>query len=461
MKHESNQSTQAKSPYFVAVSEEPSDEKDGILHCRIGDHIKFETEGLEAYFCAEWDQKLYDLLVLAGSIEFCDRAICRSTVEWAREIHLSLPVHEPDQWNDGATKELLCRALSFLTGDCWYIHFNCRKRPVDKPRQGLFDFLDHVTSVIPFSEGLDSLAAARISELKHKKILARVRLGSARAPRDFECPQRAPFATVPYKIQGVHYRLRESSQRHRGFKFAALCGIAASLAKCVEVIIPESGQGAIGPSLVTAGQGYPDYRSHPRFLRFMEQFPDRILERKLCFLTPRIWFTKGETLKEYVELNASHFKDLRSTRSCWQQARQIGFEGRFPQCGICAACMLRRMSMHAAGLSEPNETYLWEDLSAQSFVRGCASGFPRITESLKEYAIAGALHLDHLAEIGSSSFSERTLNRESLFLSQSTDMSQEEVNKGMRRMLGKHREEWKEFLESLGKDSFILRMIGR
>lgn len=76
-------------------------------------------------------------------------------------------------------------------------------------------------------------------------------------------------------------------------------------------------------------------------------------------------------------------------------------DGKKRQCGVCAACLLRRMSVHAAGLKEAPETYVWENLGAASFERGAAPSFPkrRITRAMREYAIAGALHLDHLAQL--------------------------------------------------------------
>ena len=57
------------------------------------------------------------------------------------------------------------------------------------------------------------------------------------------------------------------------------------------------------------------------------------------------------------------------TRSCWQQSRQSSVGHHRRQCGVCAACMLRRMSMFTAGIEEPAETYVWERLSAARFER--------------------------------------------------------------------------------------------
>lgn len=46
--------------------------------------------------------------------------------------------------------------------------------------------------------------------------------------------------------------------------------------------------------------------------------------------------------------------------------------------------MLRRLSVHAAGLKEPRETYLWEALEAPEFEAGAAKGFKNVTKALRE-----------------------------------------------------------------------------
>ena len=127
--------------------------------------------------------------------------------------------------------------------------------------------------------------------------------------------------------------------------------VVAYLAGAREVIVPESGQGALGPSLVTAGQAYPDYRSHPLFTARMEKFIEALLGYRVRYAFPQIWQTKGETLRQFIE--ACPEDGWASTRSCWQSQRHVSVDGRKRQCGICAACMLRRMSVHAAGLFPP------------------------------------------------------------------------------------------------------------
>ena len=151
------------------------------------------------------------------------------------------------------------------------------------------------------------------------------------------------------------------------------------------------------------------------------------------------------------------------TRSCWQGARQVSVAGRRRQCGICVACLLRRMSVHAARRCEDPETYVWEDLSAACFEDGAAQAFTNRKPSgaMYEHAIAGVLHLDHLAALGRSPAKGATFRRQAFFLSRSLGSNEEETQASLQRMLRRHGEEWREFVDSLGPRSFVAQWIAR
>jgi hypothetical protein len=309
--------------------------------------------------------------------------------------------------------------------------------------------------VIPFSNGLDSCAVAGLMGRRLGATLVRIRLGSGQDDGKALSRQRKEFTRTPYKITEGVKPFVESSGRSRGFKFAIISGIAAFLSNAGKIIVPESGQGGLGPSLITVGQSGEDYRSHPLFARRMEIFIKAILGHTVRFEFPQIWNTKAETLREFVD----ECKDPSwvQTRSCWQQNRQSSVDGKWRHCGICAACMLRRLSVHAAGLEEAKETYVWEDLSASTFEAGAANSFARktIPPSMRQYAIAGALHLDHLAGLEDSAGSAPMLDLAAYQLGESLGIAEEQSRKKLRRLLQQHSREWKDFMHSLGKNSFI------
>jgi len=119
--------------------------------------------------------------------------------------------------------------------------------------------------------------------------------------------------------------------------------------------------------------------------------------------------------------------------------------------------MLRRLSVHAAGLAEPKATYVWEDLGAPTFEAGAAAAFDRkkITHAMREYAIAGALHFDHLAGLVHSPANAEVHSLNALQLSQSCKLPLMEARTRLHRLLTQHETEWKDFMHSLGPNSFV------
>jgi hypothetical protein len=233
-----------------------------------------------------------------------------------------------------------------------------------------------------------------------------------------------------------------------------ISGIAAYLSGATQIIVPESGQGALGPSLVPVGQSYEDYRSHPAFTVRMERFFDGLFAKSITFSFPQIWYTKGETLRRFMDECGDD--QWVATRSCWQQSRQVGVDGKRRQCGVCAACMLRRMSIHAAGGIEPDDQYVWENLGASSLEAGVAPGFAstRITKAMHEYAIAGVLHLDHLAGLRRPSAGpSRDVYCHQL--GQAIGLDRSLVREKLDRLIDQHAREWSAFVSSLGLKSFV------
>jgi 7-cyano-7-deazaguanine synthase in queuosine biosynthesis len=440
----------------VNVLETNGRSRSGWVNCHIGEHLQFSAEPLASYFFAQWEPVIFDALLLAAAVEFCDRIKRRSALKWMREIELRIPVHEPSSWMRTEVADSLKDALELLTGDRWRIEFSKRKKEVAPPQQGLFNLPPMQSpAVIPFSEGLDSRSVAGLMAKEYGDRLIRVRLGTKTDDRPKESSGRkSPFTAVPYKVARGEHRFPESSARSRGFKFALLSGLAAYLAKADLIIVPESGQGALGPALVPVGHAYEDYRNHPLFTAKMSAFLKVLLGQDVQFEFPRLWHTKGETLRDYVSGSAQ--ADWADTRSCWQDNRKVSVDKHRRQCGVCAACMLRRLSVHAAGLSEAPGTYIWEDLRARSFESGAAGGFQKISAQ-RNYAIAGGLHLDHLAGLRRSRIHAPSLESCARQIAKALGKPQLEARAALDRLLARHEKEWKEFMEFLGPDSFVFR----
>jgi len=441
-------------PQLEVVISEKRKRRGGRVSCVIGEHIQFNESKLLSYCFAEWKPIVFDMLVVAAAVEFCDRFQKRPAIGWSRDIHLEIPVHDKDLWESDSVNESLVSALSFLTGDRWRISFVGRKAAEASRTQATLALPSGAKAIVPFSDGMDSRAVAALTAAKLGSSIIRVRLGSKTHDQPKNDGRREPFTNIPYKVKPSEKRFVESSNRSRGFKFSMIAGIAAYLADVGTIILPESGQGALGPPLIPVVQAYPDYRNHPRFTERMEKFFAALLGHNVSYVFPRLWFTKGETLKAFVTETAQP-DDWNDTISCWQQNRHVAVEGRKRQCGICAACMLRRLSVHAAGLTEPSDRYVWENLSATKFEDGAAVGFSKITPALREYAIAGTMHMDHLAGLVDSPRHQSLIKRHAAQIAKSLNLTNEDTEMKLISLLRRHRDEWHAFVNSLGSDSFI------
>lgn len=441
-------------PFAVDVIYDGETVSDGVVPCIIGKDIKFNIEHLQAFVPSGWDPVIYDVMVLAAAVEACDHSRPRATMDWSRDFTVSIPVHEPNRWNEKSVNQSLHRALKLLTGDDWTIQFRKTVETQEGPAQANFGFPPQAEIVIPFSDGLDSRAVAGIIEHERNDRSIRVRVGAKRIgkPKSGEPPK--PFANLPFSVSSLINGNGESSGRSRGFKFAIMSGLAAFLIGAKSVIVPESGQGALGPVLVNTGQTYFDRRTHPQFTFRMSTFLEALFGRRITFEHPRLWYTKGETLAAfkniYPEVNI--WKD---TRSCWVSAQHASIPGEHRQCGVCAACMLRRSSLHAAGYLEDSSKYIWENLNASEFWKGVHPEYKNRDEVRRTYAIAGVLHMDHLAALCSDPNLDTIIQRQALQLLPALDLSFDEISTRIKRLLEAHADEWGDFLAHLSKDSFV------
>jgi 7-cyano-7-deazaguanine synthase in queuosine biosynthesis len=437
----------------VSVGED--DCRDGWQICRIGKEIDFEIDLLNTYFYSEWSDHLYDLMVVTAAVEYADRLLRRRQHVQSRRFTLSIPVHNADRWNVEKVKSTLVEALSFLTADVWEFEFLPRKYPVARPIQNTLplDNTDGV-AVLAFSNGMDSLAASFLASKSLGGKLVRIRVGpysDLRSKGQF----RSAFAAIPYNVKEVERKFRETSARSRGFKFAVISAIAAFLGGIDKIVVPESGQGSLGPAIFTSGQAHPDFRNHPAFTKKMERFIDAVLGSRVSYIFPMIWNTKAETLRAYIE-GSEDDNTWRDTRSCWQNNRHVSVERSLRQCGICAACMLRRVSVFGASKVEDATKYVWENLSANSFEGGASPQFERkkITRALKEYALAGALHMEDMANISTSNLRRTTSSLAPVF-----NMQEKDIEKRVTRLFKQHADDWTAFKGGLRSDSFLFDWI--
>jgi 7-cyano-7-deazaguanine synthase in queuosine biosynthesis len=425
--------------------------RNGRIAFDLGRDLEFSTEAMQTYAFARWEPVIYDAMVLGAAVDFADWIIKRPSRGWARRIVLRIPVHDLARWSHPAVAAALHDALGFLTGDFWAIEFAKRSKTIPAPQQECLPYPRPTEAVIAYSDGMDSRAVAGIASQTLGDRLVRVRVGWKASSQPLSNGKLQPFARVPYKFK-IKIRNGDTTVRSRGFKFALISGLAAYLADAKEIIIPESGQGAIGPALVTVSHTYPDYRCHPLFTTRMARFLGALLGSPVHFAFPRLWHTKGETLREFSALPDS--ESWRTTKSCWRNSRWSALNGKLLQCGICAACTLRRMSVHAAGLAEEPHIYICTDLTAPSLTDAIHPDFTRRGRAFEQYAIAGVLHLDHLADMARAE-ARPAVRRHAVLTGMALGISAGEAEEKLVSMLERHAAEWSNFVSDLGAHSFV------
>lgn len=418
----------------------------------IGGEIRFDPDALDTYHYQGWKPVHHDLLVLCAAIEFADRRCARRLSRWSRLLSITVPVQQLSIWQKTKVQKTLRDALRKLTGDEWNITFvQASGAPTNGSRQRALPFGNGKEFAIAYSDGIDSRCVSGLYDRNDNAIRVRVTKSRDRLKKG-----ERPFDLIPFHVKPKPSP--ENSVRSRGFKFAAITAIAGHLSGVGKIIVPESGQGALGPVLLPLHNIYPDYRNHPVFFRKMEAFIHALLGYSVSYEQPRLWNTKGQTIADYLALPGMTLESVVNTRSCWQQRWNARLGGKLRQCGLCAACLLRRMSMHAAKVSEPKDAYIVTDLTTGTFEDALPSESQlRLSKTMIDYGSVGARHLKQLADL--AEVSDRQLQRDAFEIAQATGRSESETLENLRQLLGQHAEEWRSFLSAQGKKSFINRWI--
>jgi hypothetical protein len=418
----------------------------GAVIAEAGRHIRFNTAVLDTFDVKGCEPLHYDMLILCAAIEFADRRWKRP-LSWRRTLDVTVSVIDLKTWQKPEVLKSLQGVLNHLTGDTWRFTFVPAKNlsPIGA-RQIPLDFGKTKTFAIAYSDGLDSRAVSALSGDEEQALCIRVARNRQRRKNGDSY-----FTQIPFKVKG--YRGNESSFRSRGFQFAAVTAIAAQLSSLSRIIVPESGQGALGPVLLPLHNIYADYRNHPTFFRKMERFIKALQGYTVRFEQPRLWSTKGQTLRAFLGIAGKSEQYLTGAHSCWQTRRVVNVGGR-KQCGLCAACLLRRLSLHAAGVNEALTTYVVSDLAA-SDAGDALSVIPQKADRniMVEYGSVGARHLQHLADM--SGLPDDALRVHASEIAAAIGESYEEVLTKLRKMLVTHAEEWRAFLSAQGEQSFL------
>jgi hypothetical protein len=426
---------------------------DAFTPCVLGEHFKLEPKALGTFLRLKIPARAEDLLVIAGAIAFVDRRVTRHHATcWERDLHLSVPVRDFEFWNANDLRAELSALLEMLTGDTWYLTFRSGRAPLPIDPQDTLSLASTPPIVIPYSNGLDSFAVARLHSKPGQNVIrvSTGRIGDTEKKTDNSHVATTRWVSMPISLPNGGWSLREQSYRSRGFLFGAVAATAAGLMQGTEVVVPESGQGTFGPALTVIGHEHPDVRMSPVFTSVFGRFISRVFERSIKFVHPRIWSTKGETLAALREAGLSD--GWEKTVSCSRGSRQSVGQMKARHCGLCANCVLRRQSLLASGLS--GEMYIWPDLAAGppwTIGNGAVPGKSEIQQ-----AISAALAMHEFAILDTKA---KIVVREAKAMAAALGESDDVAIGGVNNVLRAHRQEWLSFVGTFPSAS-LFRELG-
>lgn len=432
----------------VTIITETSAQTHTKLTAELGRHIRTDPNTLAKYAYKRLGVSAEDIATIAEAVALADRlSPRRRSAGWSRSMILEIPVLDLAVFQQADNQELLLDALNFLTGDDWKIGFVQRdSRPLTD------EYLPLVSTppkfVVPYSNGLDSFAQARLLEAVHGRLnVLRVRAGTVE-----QTDSRIEVPVLRVR-RGFHMgRVREQTYRSRPFVFYSFAAIAAVTAEAEAVVIGESGQGSIGPSFAIYADEWPLRSSHPGFLWRLQRFLSAVLQEPVEFRQPQLWRTKGQVLEE---LRTRHLESgWEKTKSCSLRPRE---RRKRQSCGFCGGCILRRVSAHAAGLPDESD-YAFDVRSPE--LQLTAAGGERVPMQLNDRQIlarsTGSMAV--LADTLSQPNCDAIIARE---IDDLPDGLRSHAGARMRAWLHQHSREWGSFLSALPQSAWLRHRFKR
>jgi 7-cyano-7-deazaguanine synthase in queuosine biosynthesis len=308
-------------------------------------NFTLRIDELAAGLPAQLDERQQDWIEILGHLFAIDMACERGQgdVDWSRSIQAWLPVRDPAYWESHRVE--IEGIWTDLTDDELRLQFELEQEPPAPPRQARTPFGEH-DCVALVSGGQDSFAGVLdLLDAGSKPLMLSHSASGAvnHAQRAVEAivrsidPSIARLKLGALKTPGRDFPGSESSQRSRTLLFMGAAALVAALAGSREVVLNENGIMAVHVPLTAARVGsLSTHTASPPIVARMAALASAALGVSVTVVNRLIHLTKPEVVGRAVQLG--HGADMPQTVSCWQ----IGRTQR--HCGVCAPCLLRRVS---------------------------------------------------------------------------------------------------------------------
>jgi hypothetical protein len=309
-----------------------------------------------------------DFLSIAMAVTAADTFVLRADAPngWSRNFEISIPLANPEPWN--AIRPALEATLRFLSSDTWQFEFiSGGAQPpaaaLIKSRNRVLD-LSRADCISLFSGGLDSAIGALdlLAEKRRPLLVSHASRGDSDKQDAVALLLPAPCQRMSVNTYPTWSGADDDSMRTRSFQFLALGVLAAEAvgsyrgSKGLELFVCENGLIALNPPLTPRRMGSHSTRTaHPHFLKSVQNMLDAV-GVPVRVSNPYRHRTKGEMALPHA--GSSNFRAFAAaTVSCgkWKRRNQ--------QCGRCVPCLIRRASLHAAGVVDDTD-YQYPDLQS-------------------------------------------------------------------------------------------------
>jgi hypothetical protein len=445
---------------LVLSEREPSSSQPRHLVRALSARTSFETKHLHEYCFREPTPLSHDIASLLGAVRLADRAFTRHhSRAWGRSLKLELPVYEMKLWRSNAVTETLAECLQYLTGDQWSFNFVKRRRkPAPVGQAHVVSSPDTPRVFVPFSHGLDSHAQSVLLNARETLEVVPVNINSSRRSGSWrDLGRRGRQHTVSVSSQVDEPHRTEPSFRTRPFIYDMMAAYGAAMSGASRVLVPENGQGSLGGSLVPLGNEAPHRSCHPGFTSRLAHFVHALTGHSVVFEHPALFSTKGDVLRELAKLHPKSDEWLAAHPSCSYDSRHAHKGGHKVHCGLCGNCMLRRLSLHAAGIVD-STPYRAVSLRVSALVDSFEDGHvPTEIAAYRDVAHNSTRSMQRLADLAHVPNDARVwaeIDGLATYLARPIQLVQE----NMFSLLHQHRREWNAFLQHCGESSWVFRL---
>lgn len=315
-----------------------------------------EDNLLENIYCYE-NYKIIDFFDTLATICYCDFYSKRNEDKY-NVIKINIGVTQPIFFNN--IKNELENLLSFMTnGEKWEINFYKEEKNKFEIKKGQISLKKEINSIALLSGGLDALAGASC-ELENNTLFVTFETNKTeanKAKQSFNVISKDNSNCFHVKIPKKQYKLsKQSTQRTRSLLFIGSALLYADYYNVNTIKIYENGIMSLNPTF--SFRRRVTHTTHPRTIYMLNKIM-KTLDINIKIENPFNYKTKSEVIDMIPEKwnNIIH-----NTKTCSKMPGSKAFQNRkksgICQCGVCAACMLRQISILNSNKSELDDNYI-------------------------------------------------------------------------------------------------------